>query len=274
MYLLFDIGGTNMRIALSRTGQKIDEIKNITTPPSFEEGISKFKELGMELSRGEKIEGISGGIAGPLDKDKTMLIASPHIAGWVNKPLKLKLEEAIGASVKLENDSLLGGLGEAVYGAGKGKKIVAYIALGTGVGGARFIDGEIDKNSLGFEPGHQIIVPEGDSCNCGGRGHLESYVGGLNIEKRYQIKAEEISDPKVWDEIARYLAIGLNNTIVHWSPVTIVLGGSVARKIPLDATQSYLSQYLTIFPDKPLLVPSELEYPGLYGALKLLTTQP
>ena len=270
MYLLFDIGGTNIRIAVSGNGQKIDEFKNITTPPSFEEGISKVKKLIMELSRGEKIEAAAGGIAGALDKDKSMLIASPHIANWVNKPLKLKLEEAIGASVKLENDSLLGGLGEAVYGAGKGINIVAYIALGTGVGGARFVDGEIDENSLEFEPGHQIIDLDGNQCNCGGKGHLETYVGGFYLEKKYHKRAEEITDHKVWDEAAKYLAIGLNNTIVHWSPDIVILGGSVANKIPLDATQRYLSQFLTIFPTKPTLVKAQLDYPGLYGALELI----
>ncbi|MDP3973231.1 MAG: ROK family protein [Candidatus Daviesbacteria bacterium] len=270
MYLVFDIGGTNIRIGVSSDTQSLTTTKSVLTMQNFEEGIEAIKNIAQVLSGGEQIQAVAGGIAGLLDKDKTMLIASAHISGWINKPLKNKLEEVFGVPTKLENDSLLGGLGEAVYGAGRGTNIVAYIAVGTGVGGARFVDGKIDQNSLGFEPGHQIIDLDGNECNCGGKGHLETYVGGFYLEKKYHKRAEEITDHKVWDEAAKYLAIGLNNTIVHWSPDIVILGGSVANKIPLDATQRYLSQFLTIFPTKPTLVKAQLDYPGLYGALELI----
>jgi glucokinase len=53
-----------------------------------------------------------------------------------------------------------GGLGEAVFGAGKGREIVVYMTISTGVGGARIVGGKIDASAMGFEPGHQII----DAC--------------------------------------------------------------------------------------------------------------
>lgn len=272
MYLVFDIGGTNMRVAVSADGQEITQSKIVPTPKDFEQGIQTLKQVSDELSGGEKITGIAGGIAGPLDKEKTMLVASPHISGWIQKPLKLELEKTFGCEVKLENDADLGGLGEATKGAGVGKNIVTFLTISTGVGGVRIVNGKIDENVLGFEPGHQIIVPDGNPCNCGGKGHLEAYVGGFYLEKKYQQKPEDIKDPQIWDEVAKYLSIGLNNTIVHWSPDIVVLGGSVMKSLSLDMVTTHLKNELKIFPQAPQIVLATLGHDaGLYGALHLLT---
>lgn len=260
-----------MRIAVSADGQTLKETKTVPTPKNFEQGIQTIKQTANELSNGEKITGTAGGIAGPIDKEKTCLAKSPHISGWINKPLKTELERIFGCKVFLENDTATGGIGEAVKGAGKGMQVVAYIALGTGVGGKRVIDGTIPEDSFNFEPGHQIIVPDGNLCNCGGKGHLEAYIGGSYFEKIYGQKGEKINDPEIWSEISRFLAIGLVNTTVHWSPDIIVLGGSVSKSIPLEKVNTYLKEFLTIYPAAPQVVLGTLhDDAGLYGALELL----
>lgn len=272
MYFVFDIGGTNMRLAVSADGISISNSKIVPTPTNFNEGIRILKQVAGELSRREKIDKVAGGIAGPLDKEKTMLVASAHVGGWVQKPLKEELEKAFGCRVYLENDTAIEGLGEAIKGSGAGKNIVAYITIGTGVGGVRVVDGKIDKNALGFEPGHQIIMPDGNPCTCGGKGHLETYVSGSYFEKLYGEKGEDIHDPGIWDEISKYLAIGLTNVAVHWSPDIIILGGSVTKSIPIDKVASYLKQYLTVFSEPPQIIKASLgDKAGLHGALHLLT---
>ena len=272
MYLVFDIGGTNMRLATSLDGKTLSFTKTVPTPKDFHEGIQTLKQVADELSGGEKIESVAGGLAGPLDKDRTMLVKSPHIGGWVGKNFKKELEKALNTLVSLENDADLTALGEANFGAGKNYKIVAYLTISTGVGGSRVVNKKLDENALGFEPGHQIIVPDGEPCNCGGRGHLESYVSGSGLLKTYQKKGEEITDPKVWDEVAKYLAIGLNNVTVFWSPDIIVLGGAVMKSISLDTVRTYLKGVLTIFPEAPEVQLAKLGDPaGLYGALALIT---
>lgn len=259
-----------MRVAVSSDKKEISNSKIIPTPKDFDKGIQAFKQIADQLG-GEPIKGVSGGIAGPLDSEKTMLLASPHISNWVQKPLKDKLEKVFNCPVSLENDTALVGLGEALKGSGVGYPIVAYITVSTGVGGVRIVEGKIDENALGFEPGHQIIVPDGNPCNCGGKGHLEAYVGGSYIEKIYGQKAENLKDPKIWDEISKYLAIGLNNTIVHWSPDAIVLGGSVIKSLPLNKLEQHLSQTLTIFTKHPPIKPATLGHnAGFYGAFTFL----
>lgn len=271
MYLVFDIGGSHIRVGTSLDKKNLTNSKIILLNPDFEAGIQILKQASDELGKGEKVQAVSGGIAGPLDKDKTMLIASSHIPNWVNKPLKETLQQTFNCPVYLENDSALGALGEANFGAGKGYKIVGYIAIGTGVGGAKVENGKLDENSLGFEPGHQIILPNGSPCNCGGIGHLETLVGGYYLERTYKQRGENIKDETVWNEVAKYLAIGLNNTIVHWSPDIVVLGGSVTNSIPLDKVNSYLKQFCTVFPNPPQVIRGSLgQDAGLYGALKLI----
>lgn len=271
MYFLFDIGGTNTRIAVSSDGENLTKTKIIPTPQDFDQGIQTLKQAGKELSNGEKIIGVAGGIAGPLDKGKNGLAKSSHLTAWVQKPLKVELERVFGCQAFLENDTAIEGLGEASFGVGRGKDIIAYITVGTGVGGVRIVGGSIDKNSLGFEPGHQIIIPDGNPCACGGKGHLEAYIAGSYLEGIYHQKGEDITDPSIWDQISRYLAIGLTSTVVYWSPDLIILGGGVSKSLPLEKVRNYLKEFLTVFPQAPEVVLATLGHDaGLYGALKLL----
>ncbi len=251
MYLVFDIGGTKTRLALSEDGQTLTSTKIVPTEKDFESEIALISRITREVTSGEKLEAAAGGVAGVLSKEKDLLLTSPHLESWAHKPLRIELEEIFDAPVYLENDASLGGLGEAVYGAGKGHNIVAFVTVGTGVGGARIVQGKIDASSQGFEPGHQII-------NMGGN-TLEKYIAGSYLK-----------EPINWDEVARYLAIGLNNTIVHWSPDIVVLGGSVIEKIPFDKLSVYLNEFLKIFTPPKIIKGLLGNEAGLHGGLSLL----
>lgn len=261
-----------MRFAKSLDLKKIEDSKIVPTPQDFFEGIKVFTQTSKELAKGQKIKAVAGGIAGPLNKEKTMLVNAPNIAHWANKPLTESIEKALTAPVYLENDAALCGLGESVFGAGKGAKIAVYMTLSTGVGGARFVDGKIDESSLGFEPGHQTINFDGPPCfGDGGIGHLEGYMSGKALQEKYNKRPEEIDDPKVWDEEARLLAFGLNNIIVFWSPNVIILGGSLMNKIDIEKVKEYTKKTVTIFPKIPEIKLAELgDLGGLYGAMAYL----
>jgi glucokinase len=278
-YVLFDIGGTNMRVASSKDGVTFGEPKIVPTPKDFDAGIAMLASLAREVSLGEPITAAGGGIAGPLSRDKSTFLNSPHLAGWSGKPIKKAMEEALGAPVFIDNDTAIVGLGEAVSGAGKGYGIVAYVTVSTGVGGVRIVNGAIDVSAMGFEPGHQIFDAGGalHTTSVGGNGHdLEGYISGTSISERYGKKPYEITDEAFWDEMARLLAYGLNNTIVHWSPDVVVLGGSMMNKIgiPVPRVEAYLKGLLHIFPELPVIVHSALtDFGGIHGALAFVNQQ-
>jgi len=273
MNILFDIGGTNTRITGTKNLEKFDTPIIFPTPKSYVEGITQIQKTIQQISQDEKIDAIVGGIAGPWSKKENRLIGSPNLPDWVDKPLKKDLENSFGTIVYVENDAAMVGLGEAHIGAGKGFGIVVYITVSTGVGGARIVDGVIDERVIGFEPGHQIVdldktmIPEAQGID------LENMIGGRWVEARAGKKPGEITDEAHWDKLARIFAASLNNTIMHWSPDIVVLGGSMMNKIglPLDRVEAHLRQMITIYPELPKLVRSELgDLGGLYGALSYL----
>ena len=268
MYIVFDIGATKTRIATSKDGITVSEPLIISTEANFDYAIASIRDKAQELAEGEHITHIAGGVPGPLDKERTKVMNAPNLPEWNRKPLKAELEKVLGAPVFLENDAALTGLGEALVGAGKGYSIVAYITVSTGVGGARIVDGVIDKNAWGFEPGHQIIF----SSDAGGA-DLEWYISGSAIEKRFGKKPYEITDESVWEELARQLSTGLNNTIVHWSPDIVVIGGSMMKQpgISIERVCYHLKNVLKIFPEYPIIEKAALgDSGGLYGALAFL----
>jgi len=275
MFILFDIGGTKMRVVAADYEKLLGDPVVVSTPKDFNEGMDTLKRIIDNLAQGLSVQNravtaIVGGVAGPLDSGKTMLVKSPNLSGWVGQDIKNLLHFTYKVPVVLENDSALVALGEAHFGAGRGKNIVAYLTVSTGVGGARIVNGKIDEASVGFEPGHQIIDPDNSLCpTCDGN-DLEAYVSGTAIEKRFGKKPHEIHDDAVWDELAKFLAYGLNNTIVHWSPDIIVLGGSMMKEvgIPVPSVRKYLAEILKIFPTPPTIEKAELaDFGGLYGSL-------
>lgn len=252
-----------MRVAASSDGRILSAVDIASVSADFSVGMLKLKELAEKLNNGKAFSVVVCGVAGPLNEEKTMITNAPHLEGWHNRPLKSELEKAFDVPVFLENDAALAALGEAVFGAGKGYSTVAYLTISTGVGGARIVNGKIDENAFGFEPGHQII----DSGRT-----LEELISGSGLEKRFGKKPEEINDDNVWEEAARYLAVGVNNISVIWSPEVIVIGGAVAsNRISLERVEFYLGQILKIFPKMPILKKAELgDQSGLYGGLALL----
>jgi predicted NBD/HSP70 family sugar kinase len=255
--ILFDIGATKIRVAYSADGEIFEKPKVFETPKNYDEGISLFIKSARECANGREIKSISGGM-------------SRSISGWTYEKFRNDLVDKFGAHVYTENDAAIVGLGEATWGAGRGSKIVAYITVSTGVGGVRIVDGKIDERSIGFEPGKQIIDIDTNKT-------LEDMISGKALERKTGKHPKEITDPAVWIEHAKILAIGLNNIIVEWSPDCIVLGGSMITgdpAIPLDKTEEYLKEILKIFPKLPAIKVAELgDFGGLYGALAFIKLQ-
>lgn len=267
MFLVFDIGGTTTRMAISHTGEKLDDVKMFPTSHNFDDAMSEMNNVAMEFSKGEKYHAVIGGVRA-YDKKKGQLFNQPNFPMWVDMPLLSKMKEMWG-DVYLENDAALVGLGEAVYGAGKDNKIVAYVTLSTGVGGCRITDGKIDETNYSFEPGNMIVMLGNEKIV------LENLISGSAVEKKYGVSPFELHDDAAWEDIMHLLAVGINNVAVMWSPNIIVLGGSVPQKLNFDRVNEYFGEVCKIYPEKPLIKMAEIdEQGGLYGGLAYLKNLP
>jgi glucokinase len=271
MFVYFDIGGTKTRIAISLDGQSFDDPIKFDTPKDYEEGIKKITEVVQERTNGTPIAVAGGGIAGPVDPEHTMLINSPNLPHWIKKPLTQDISTALGCPVYIRNDTAIVGLGEAHHGAGKGSDNVAYITVSTGVGGARIVDGYLDKGVYNLEPGHQTIDFDKTACEACKSTSVEDYLSGTATAHRFGVKAYEVKDPAVWEQLSHWMALFLKNTILHWSPRTVVLGGSMIvgdPAIPVDRIRDHLRELLHIYPEIPDIKRAELEdLGGLFGAM-------
>src|SRR5438105_4216279 len=107
MYIVFDIGGTNMRIAGSEDGKTLLPPVTIDTPQDFEMAMKAFQDSVEEISKGEKITAIAGGIAGLLDLKRNSILFSPHLLGWVGKPLAHTLAGMFHVPVFIQNDTAM-----------------------------------------------------------------------------------------------------------------------------------------------------------------------
>lgn len=250
MYLVFDIGGTKMRLALSRDLQTFSEPKVVATPANKSELVKVFAETAQELLGEEKPEAIAGGISRRF------------------QDLIPELQQVFSCLSFFENDAALAGLGEALSGAGRGAEIVVYLTVSTGVGGARIVEGKIDEKVTGFEPGKQIIDYQNE------RQTLEDNVSGRALQQQTGRSPKLITEAVIWERLAKILAYGLHNTVMHWSPSVVVLGGSMITGQPsinLETVKDNLKQISTVFPELPALKAAELaDFGGLYGALHFL----
>jgi glucokinase len=186
-----DIGGT--KIAVGRVdgdGRLLGDIATAPTP--WQGGVALLATV-IELAtriRHPDDDRIGVSSAGVIDSaNGTVRSATSSIASWAGAQVRSVLQEATGLPVTVLGDGHAAGLGQAVYGLGKGKRTVVVLAVGTGIGGALVIDGQ-PQLGAGGAAGHfgHMAVPEatGVACSCGGEGHAEAVGGGAGILETYR----------------------------------------------------------------------------------------
>lgn len=269
---VFDIGGTKTRVAFSEDGKTLKSVKSFATSLNPNQGladlVSTIKELG-------EVSAVAGGIRGVMREDRLGIDHDSILSEWANVSIVDFLTEQLGVPVNLENDTALAGLGEANFGAGKGIDIIVYHTISTGVGGVKVVSGSIDAASVGFEPGHQVLDIDRTILGADIPPTLENLVSGKAVEQRMGVKPYEIDQEDViWVELAGYLAQGMRNTVLYWSPEAIILGGSMMvgdPKIPIESVRKATVAVLDGIMACPFITTAALgDEAGLYGALVLL----
>lgn len=270
-YIVFDIGGTKTRVGYSENLSALDKIVSFKTTSDFKKTMKLLVDAAEKMTN-KKPLAIAGGVRGRLNEEKTGLDNDLVLATWRGKSIAAELQRYANVPVFLENDSAMAGLGEAVFGAGKGLDIIAYHTVSTGVGGVKVENGQIDLASVGFEPGHQILDIDRTVLGDDIVPTLENLVSGTALAERFGVPAYDIpQDDVVWDELAEYLAQGLRNTVMYWSPEAIILGGSMILGDPainIDSIRKYTVESIDGFVDSPLITKATLgDEAGLYGGL-------
>lgn len=198
--LVADVGGTKISAAVIDVEGRIAYRKTVPTQAS--DGIAAVTErlagVMHELARaGKDLQPRACGIAVPglIDAAAGEIRFAANLPGTRNYPLRQRLEEKLRMPVFIDNDLRLHALGESRFGAAKGCQNFLFVAVGTGVGGAIFLDGRPyrgARHSAG-EIGHIPIEagPTALACACGRRGCLEAYASGPAIAAYFKRRAVE-----------------------------------------------------------------------------------
>jgi glucokinase len=210
---------------------------------------------------------IGVGAGGQIDPQTgVVLSATDVLPGWAGIRLKEAFESALQLPTFVDNDVNALAVGEGRFGAGQAYSTVVFVALGTGVGGAALLQGQLYRSLTGVsaELGHLILQPDGLPCTCGGQGCWEQYVSGPALWRRY---AESGGVPIVPDTLIEVtsqdpegvagrtvravgsdLGIGLVSLANIFGPDLFIIGGGLA-----DLGEFLLAPARTILQARALL---------------------
>lgn len=230
-----DVGGTRIAAGLvERKGRIVKDAKVLTPKSGPFAVVDAIIDLVGSVSVGiqpSELAGIGIGLPAQVDflRQEVEFCTNLPLAGVDVRSLVMS---RIKQPVTIDNDGHLAAFGEHRFGAAKGARDFLMITLGTGVGGGMFVAGEPYRGArgLGGEIGHTVVELDGPLCPCGGKGHLEAYLGRPAIAARGREAAKMFSGQAIVDA-----AGGRSEEITAEAVVIAARGGdNVSRKILLE----------------------------------------
>ncbi len=232
---VFDIGGTAVKHGVWENDNLI-ELNSFPTPASFEELLEKFQQVIQGY--GKKIGGVAISSPGAVDSEKRTILGISAVDYLHQRPIFDELEDYLGLPVTIENDANCAGIAEVELGAGKHSQHMAFVVLGTGVGGAIFIDRKLYKgaNLFGGEFGlmksmsNQTFSQNGTLVKAAKfySAQIDKQVTGKDL---YQLSEAGNELAKSYlDAMYQTIANNLYTIQVTLNPELIVLGGGVSRR--------------------------------------------
>jgi glucokinase len=268
-------------------------------------------EAVLRLTATHSVAAVGLAVAGFVDEKRSLLRFAPNLP-MQDRPLRDLISPRVGLPVVVENDANAAAWAEWRFGAGRGETRLVCVTLGTGIGGGIVFDGEVQRGRHGMagEFGHMVVVPDGHRCECGNRGCLEQYASGNRLGREARelaragspvtvplvervggdidalvgpliTEAARDGDPcavELFEDVGRWLGIGLANLAAALDPGVFVIGGGVsdAGELLLRPARESFRRTLTGrgFRPEPRIVVADLgPEAGLVGAADLARTQ-
>ena len=240
---VFDIGGTSVKHGVWEK-QSLSEVSAFPTPDTFEKLLEKFKQVIGAYNR--SIEGIAISSPGAVDQVKKQILGISAVEYIHQRPIFDELEHYFNLPVTIENDANCAGIAEVRLGVGKDAQNVAFVVLGTGVGGALFVKRELYKGSHLFG-GEVGLLKSQNTETFSLNGTLVKTANFYSEQTRTQVEGKELFAlkengdliaTKLLDEMYQIMANNLYNIQVIFDPELIVLGGGISRRPDLAAELS------------------------------------
>ncbi|WP_019136954.1 ROK family glucokinase [Cellulomonas massiliensis] len=259
-----DIGGTKIAAGVvDEDGTLLAKTRRDTSPDDAASIDRAIADVYAELSASYEIGAMGLAAAGFVAADRSGVLFAPNIA-WRDYPLRDNVAALIDDDVRIvvENDANAAGWAEFRFGAARDVDDMLMLTVGTGLGGAIVVSGELVRGAWGVaaEIGHMRVVPGGHYCGCGHEGCWEQYASGSALVRDAQAQAvvdpaaagrllelaggdaEKITGPHVTKaaqegdplavrllaDLGRWLGEGSASVAALLDPALIVVGGGVA----------------------------------------------
>jgi len=264
-----------------------------------------------ELAARNQVRAVGLALAGFVTPDRRTVRFAPHLP-WREVRVADVVAQRCGLPVVIEHDANAAALAERRFGVGAGThggpRCTVFVALGTGIGAALLVDGELYRGAHGVAPelGHLRMVPGGRPCACGKRGCWERYCSGtalvttivelladdpgaspalarLAARESHQITGLMVANAardgdalgrRAMADLARWLGEGLALVADVFDPELVVIGGGVSGSAPLflDEAREHYAMAVTGARYRPLaqVRTAELgDQGGIVGAAQL-----
>ena len=258
-----DLGGTNIAVGV------VDDHHRIVAEASLPAGAHRpAEQVAADMCRAVELAldkagltpadcaSIGVGTPGTCDPERGVVVRAYNL-NWFDVPVCAMLTAHFGLPARLSNDANCAALAETVAGAAVGCRNMVLITLGTGVGGGIIVDGKLvsGMGGAGGEPGHSLLVLDGEPCTCGRRGCWEVYASATalirqgreaaaahpaSLLNRYpELTGRDVFDAAdagdaaaqaVLERYYVYVAAGITDLVNILSPEMVLIGGGISRQ--------------------------------------------
>jgi glucokinase len=281
-----DLGGTAIKLGrFAGNGTCLQELTVPTPQPSTPDAVVKaIAQAVSQVDPNHDAVAIGLGTPGPADATGRIARVAINLAGWQDVPIADWLETQTGLPTVVANDANCAGLGEVWLGAGRRLQDVLVLTLGTGVGGAVILNGElfVGRQGTAGELGLITLDPNGPACNSGNRGSLEQHcsvqavlrdTGLTPVELSTQAQSGDKTAIDYWHTYGRRLGAGLASLVYIFTPEAIILGGGISAAADFFLPTTLAELQTRVLPsslDEMQLLIAELgNRAGMVGAARL-----
>lgn len=306
--LAVDIGGTHANCGLVENDRVLaHQSVDLAATANMRDVLSRIAEVFRQLIKQHSLSlkdfhGIAVGFPGLVDSRISRVVSTNKKYDDAPKvDFSVWAREALGLSLRIENDARLALLGETYGGAARGFSDVVMMTLGTGIGGVAMIEGKLLRGKhaqAGCLGGHIPVLFNGRPCTCGGIGCAEAEASGWSLAGIIQdtpgfsesslSKFPQAGFKQLFEEAARgdKVALAVRDrclniwavdavALIHaYDPEVIVLGGGVMESASaiVPYIQSYVHKYAWTPWGKVQIHPAELaSNAALVGSVPLLS---
>lgn len=263
MIIAIDIGGTKTLVATCKPDGTIVSEQRFETPQNYKEFLLAVSGAFAKIPPKDRTI-TSVAAPGKINRKTGTVVAFGNLP-WRNVPIKADIAKISGTEVLLENDANLAGLSEA-HNIKPLPHRALYITFSTGIGTGLVTDGYLDPEFLDSEGGNMLFEHEGKLVI------WEKFASGKAIVAKYGKRASDLDDPKAWNEIAKWFALGIVDLTAVLEPDVIIIGGGVGTHYKKYGgfLKKHIAELTPAVVDQPPIVPAKAaEQAVIYGCVIL-----